>query len=242
MPTTPTRGLIVLSNVERLPNGRPAGFWLPEAAYPWLALVSSGWDFLFAGTVGGRPPMGGVDTSDPPQRMFLEDGTVRARLEHTGAIGALNPSDFGVVFVAGGHGAILDLPDDEDLARFLAAHCARGGVIAAVCHGVGALLNVRTPAGGHLVAGRRVTCFTQAEERAVGLDRVVPYFLDEALRERGALYEAGEPFRSHVVVDGTLVTGQNPASAARLAAEAMRLAADASFPAGWARRRPQAVR
>jgi putative intracellular protease/amidase len=242
MPTAVRTGLIVLSSVERLPNGRPAGFWLPEAAYPWLALTAAGWDVRFASTAGGRPPMGGVDRSDPPQRMFLEDGTVRARLADTATVDGLEPDAFGAVFVAGGHGSILDLPEHEGLIRFLSAYCAGDGVLAAVCHGVGALLNVRLPDGRHLVDGRRLTAFSQQEERAVGLAEVMPYFLDEALVKRGARYESGEPFTSHVVADGPLVTGQNPASAAELAATAMRIAVGAPLPGGWARKAPRAVR
>ncbi|MFB9437101.1 type 1 glutamine amidotransferase domain-containing protein [Streptomyces showdoensis] len=232
------RGLIVLTSVERLPGGRSAGFWLPEAAYPWLALVTAGWDYAFASTRAGTPPMGGVDRSDPPQRMFLEDGLVRERLASTVTPGLLDPADFGVVFVAGGHGAILDLPEDEQLARFLGKFTESGGVLAAVCHGVGALLGVAAPDGRPLVEGRRVTAFTQAEERAVGLDGVVPYFLDEALEQRGARYLAGEPFRSHVVVDGRLITGQNPASAVAVAAQAMELVTGRPLPEGWSRRAP----
>lgn len=232
------RGLIVLTSVERLPGGRSAGFWLPEAAYPWLALVTAGWDYTFASTRAGAPPMGGVDRSDPPQRMFLEDGLVRERLASTVTPELLDPADFGVVFVAGGHGAILDLPGDPQLAEFLGEFVASDGVIAAVCHGVGALLGVTGPDGRPFVEGRRVTAFTQAEERAVGLDGVVPYFLDEALEQRGARYTAGEPFRSHVVVDGRLITGQNPASAVAVSAHAMELLLGTPLPDGWSRRAP----
>lgn len=232
------RGLIVLTSVGRLPGGRAAGFWLPEAAYPWLALVTSGWDYSFTSTREGTPPMGGVDRSDPPQRMFLEDPLVRERLAETVTPARLDPADYGVVFVAGGHGAIIDLPEDAELAVFLSAFLARGGVVAAVCHGVGALLPVLGPDGRPYVAGRRVTAFSQAEERAVGLDGVVPCFLDEELERRGARYEAGEPFRGHVVVDGNLITGQNPASAVALAANAMKIVTGESLPEGWSKRAP----
>lgn len=235
---TQSRGLIVLTSVERLPGGRPAGFWLPEAAYPWLALATAGWDYAFTAPRASTPPMGGVDRSDPPQRMFLEDPLVRDRLAQTVTPDELDPADFGVVFVAGGHGAIVDLPEDAHLARFLTEFAASGGVLAAICHGVGALLPVLRPDGRPFVEGRSVTAFTQAEERAVGLDGVVPYFLDEALTERGARYEAGEPFRSHVVVDGRLITGQNPASVVAVAAHAMYLATGESLPEGWSRRAP----
>ncbi|MGC5364247.1 type 1 glutamine amidotransferase domain-containing protein [Streptomyces sp. DT24] len=238
MPAHLPNGLIVLSSTERLPNGRSAGFWLPEAAYPWRALLAAGWDFEFASTRAGRPPMGGVDRSDPPQRMFLEDPTVQDRLDRARTPDQLSPADYGVVFVAGGHGAIMDLPGDERLIRFLGDYWAGRdfAVIAAVCHGVGALLDVPAPDGTPLVAGHRVTAFTQEEERAVGLDEVVPYFLGEALTERGAHYEAGEPFRRHVVTDGALITGQNPASSAALAQKGVELAGGRPLPRHWLRR------
>ncbi|ARQ67548.1 type 1 glutamine amidotransferase domain-containing protein [Streptomyces marincola] len=231
----PARGLIVLSAVERLPNGRPAGFWLPEAAYPWRALLSAGWDFRFAATAAGAPPAGGVDRSDPPQRMFLGDARVAARLADTVTADLLDPADYGVVFVAGGHGALFDLPGDRRLSGFLGAFHAAGGVIAAVCHGVAALLDVPRPDGGALIEGLRLTGFSRAEERAAGLAGVLPFFLDEALTARGARYEAGEPFRSHVVCDGTVVTGQNPASAAAVTEAGMALATGRPLAGNWLR-------
>ncbi|WP_406200525.1 type 1 glutamine amidotransferase domain-containing protein [Kitasatospora sp. NBC_01560] len=240
MPTPLPKGLIVLSSVERLPNGRPAGFWLPEAAYPWRALLAADWDFEFVSTRAGRPPVGGVDRSDPPQRMFLEDAVVRERLERTTTPDRLRPQDYGIVFIAGGHGSIFDLPEDAALKGFLSAYAAGPGPVAAICHGVAALLGVELPDGQPFLSGRRVTAFTREEERAVGLDQHVPYFLDEALTAAGARYEAGDPFRSHVVVDGQLVTGQNPASAADLAAAGMLLASGRPLPEHWLRR-PAAV-
>ncbi|MFC9428380.1 type 1 glutamine amidotransferase domain-containing protein [Streptomyces sp. NPDC056987] len=227
------RGLIVVSSVARLPGGRQAGFWLPEAAYPWRALTSAGWDFAFAGTREGTPTIGGVDRSDLPQRLFLDDGTVRERLAATTTADRCTPADFGIVLIAGGHGAMLDLPEDPRLAGFLTRFHTGGGVVVAVCHGVAALLPARAPGGAPLVAGRRVTGFSRAEEEAAGLAATVPFFLDEALRERGARYEAGEPFAPHVVRDGNLVTGQNPASAAEATALGMRLALGRALPGNW---------
>ncbi|MFI6703746.1 type 1 glutamine amidotransferase domain-containing protein [Streptomyces sp. NPDC050509] len=206
------RGLIVVSGVARLPSGRQAGFWLPEAAYPWRALLAAGWDFAFAGTREGTPQIGGVDRSDLPQRLFLDDATVRERLAATTTADHYGPADFGIVLIAGGHGAMLDLPEDPRLADFLTRFHAGGGV---------------------LVAGRRVTGFSRAEEEAAGLAATVPFFLDEALRERGAHYESGEPFTPHVVRDGNLVTGQNPASAEEATALGMRLALGRELPGNW---------
>ncbi|MFC6066168.1 type 1 glutamine amidotransferase domain-containing protein [Streptomyces ochraceiscleroticus] len=227
----------MLSAVERLSNGRLAGYWLPEAAYPWRALRALGWDFEFVSTSPGVPPVGGVDRSDPPQRMFLGDPVVNARLAQTTTADHKDPAGFDVVFVAGGHGAVLDLPGDKRLSDFLAAFHLRGGVIAAVCHGVAALLEVELPGGVPLVAGRRVTAFSACEERAVGLADVVPFFLDEALIAKGARYEAGERLKRHVVRDGTLVTGQNPASAPEVTEIGMALASGREdLPANWLRR------
>ncbi|MEW2400605.1 type 1 glutamine amidotransferase domain-containing protein [Streptomyces sp. NPDC046862] len=237
MPPRLRKGLIVLSAVERLPNGRPAGYWLPEAAYPWRALKAMDWDFEFVSTSPGVPPVGGVDRSDPPQRMFLGDPLVRTRLERTTTADHKDPADFEVVFVAGGHGAVLDLPGDKRLSDFLSAFHLRGGVIAAVCHGVAALLEVELPGGVPLVAGRRVTAFSAREEHAVGLGEVVPFFLDEVLTARGALYEAGDPLKRHVVRDGNLVTGQNPASALELTKVAMAIVGGREqLPVNWLRR------
>ncbi|MEV7090503.1 type 1 glutamine amidotransferase domain-containing protein [Streptomyces sp. NPDC093085] len=229
----PTRGLIVVSSVARLPGGRRAGFWLPEAAYPWRALLAAGWDFAFAGTREATPRIGGADRSDLPQRLFLDDATVRERLAATTTADRYDPGEFGIVLIAGGHGAMLDLPEDPRLAGFLTRFHGAGGVVVAVCHGVAALLPARTPQGTPLVAGRRVTGFSRTEEEAAGLASTVPFFLDEALRERGARYEAGDPFTPYVVQDGNLVTGQNPASAAGATALGMRLALGRELPPDW---------
>jgi putative intracellular protease/amidase len=230
------RGLIAVTSVERLPNGRRAGFWLPEAAYPWRALVTVGWDFEFVTTRDGAPPVGGIDRSDPPQRAFLEDATVQRRLAAARTADHYDPADFPVVFAAGGPGAMWDFPPDARLAAFLSAAFAGGGVIAAVCHGVAALVNADLADGSALVAGRRLTGFSNQEEEAIGLGREVPFLLEDALVKRGAHFEAEEPFRAHVVCDGNLITGQNPASAARVAQVATELAAGLELPATWLRR------
>ncbi|MEO3976561.1 type 1 glutamine amidotransferase domain-containing protein [Streptomyces sp. CAU 1734] len=231
----PPKGLIVLSSVDRLPNGRPAGFWLPEAAYPWRALLAAGWDYEFVSTRPGRPAARGVDRSDPPQRMFLEDTAVREKLDRTTTPDLRDPAEFGIVFIAGGHGSVLDLPADTRLSAMLGACGAARAVIAAIGHGVGALLNVRRRGGGSLTAGRRVTAFTRHEESMAGLDRVMPYSLEDALRAQGARFESGDPFQPYVVTDGHLVTGQNPASCAELAAAGMALATGRTLPARWPR-------
>lgn len=236
MTTDRLRGLIAVTSVERLPNGQRGGFWLPEAAYPWRALVTVGWDFEFVTTRDAEPPAGGIDRSDPPQRMFLEDPLVRRKLMAARTAAQYDPADFRLVFAAGGPGAMWDFPGDTQLSALMAAAHAQGGVVAAVCHGVAALVNADSSDGTPLVAQRRLTGFSNQEEEAIGLAGVVPFLLQDALVKRGARYEAGDAFRPHVVRDGNLITGQNPASAARVAQSATELATGRPMPSTWLRR------
>lgn len=185
------RGLIIVTSTATLPSGGRAGFWLPEAAYPWRALSACGWDFDFLSTAEGTPPMDGIDRSDPPQRWFLRDAEVGRKLAGARTAGAYDPADFPVVFVAGGPGAMWDLPKDEAVADFLAACLEGGNVVAAVCHGPAALVGVRTADGGPAVRGRRLTAFTNREEEAIGMADQVPFLLADALGGLGARYEAG---------------------------------------------------
>lgn len=238
---TQKRGLIVVTSTESLPSGRRAGFWLPEAAYPWRALATWDWDFEFMSTTEGTPPIDGIDRSDPPQRWFLQSAEVRRKLAATRTAASYDPADFGVVFVAGGPGAMWDFPKDPLLARFLAAALSGSGVVTAVCHGPAALVGVAGPDGTPAVRGLRLTGFSNREEEAIGMAEQVPFLLADALIGQGARYEAGEPFRNHVVRHGNLVTGQNPASTARAAALGMRMAAGAELPPNWLRR-PEGAR
>ena len=230
------RGLITVTSTASLPSGAKTGFWLPEAAYPWRALATEGWDFEFLSTADGEPPIAGTDPSDPPQRWFLRDPEVRGKLAATRTAAAYDPADFSIVFVAGGPGAMWDFPRDEALAAFLAACLEAKTVVTAVCHGPAALIGVRAADGAPAVRGLRLTGFSNREEEAIGMADQVPFRLADALSELGADYQAGENFRSHVVQDGLLVTGQNPASAARATELGMRLASGAALPANWLRR------
>jgi putative intracellular protease/amidase len=154
---------------------------------------------------------------------FLDDREALDKVENTLALGSVDPARYDAVFLAGGHGTMWDLPPDARLAEILTAVDARGAVVAAVCHGPAGLVGARRADGRPLVAGRRVTAFTNAEEDAVKLSAVVPFLLESRLRELGGEYVGGEMWKSHAVRDGNLVTGQNPASSeavARLVLEA----------------------
>ena len=141
-------------------------------------------------------------------------------LTSTGRLAEVAADRFDAVFIPGGHGPMMDLVNDQKLQRLLAAFDRDGKMVAAVCHGPAALLNVRNAAGEPLVKGRKVTGFTNVEERLVMLHSVVPFLLEDALKERGANFESALlPFFSHVVRDENLITGQNPASSTKVAEE-----------------------
>lgn len=208
--------LFVLTSCERLgETGRKTGYFLSEVTHPARVLSRTGFEIQLASPRGGQPPVdpGSRDHDDEDNRWFLNDDEWLARVADTSPPEDLDPRDFSAVFFAGGHGTMWDLPDNRALARLTASIWEHGGVVAAVCHGPAGLLNVELAGGDRLVAGRELTSFTDEEEAAVELDEVVPFLLESRLRERGANFSKVDPFREHVVTDGRLVTGQNPASA-----------------------------
>jgi putative intracellular protease/amidase len=210
--------LIALTSHDRLGDtGRGTGFYLAEAAHPWKVFTDAGYGVHFVSVRGGRPPVDGADTADPVQRAFLDDQEVTARLADTPRPGDVDAAAYDAIFYAGGHGTMWDFPGDKDLAGLARDIHEAGGVVAAVCHGPAGLLDVTLTDGTYLVAGRNVSAFTNQEEAAVGLVDVVPFLLQTALEERGARHSGAPDFQAHVVADGRLVTGQNPASAAGVA-------------------------
>jgi putative intracellular protease/amidase len=216
------RILIVLTSHDRLgETGRPTGFYLPEAAHPWHEFIAAGYTIDLVSPAGGKPPMDGVDTSDPLQRAFLDDPAMTDQLGHTLRPDEVDAADYDAVFFAGGHGTMWDFRGNAALAAIGRDVYEAGGVVAAVCHGPAGIVDITLSNGRPLVDGRRVAAFTNDEERAVGLTNIVPYLLQDALEERGATHDGGANFAAHVIVDGRLVTGQNPASAAGTAKAAV---------------------
>ena len=153
------------------------------------------------------------DLDDPANAAFLDDNDVTQALQQTKAARNANPEDYDAIYFAGGHGTVWDFPENDDLAALTAAIYERGGAVGAVCHGPSGLVNVTLSDGSHLVDGKTVSCFTDSEERAMELDDVVPFLLQSTLEERGATVDTAPDFEANVVIDGRLVTGQNPASA-----------------------------
>ncbi|GAB2677143.1 type 1 glutamine amidotransferase domain-containing protein [Kribbella swartbergensis] len=205
-----TRVLIALTSHSELGDtGRSTGFYVSEAAEPWAVFTEAGFDVALVSVAGGRPPVDGLDENDPIQQKFLAS----VDLDHTATAADLDASSYDAIFFAGGHGTMWDFPGDQALASLAAGIYERGGVVAAVCHGPSALVNVKLSDGSYLVAGKNVAAFTNAEEDAVGLTEVVPFLLADALTARGAIHHPAGNFTAQTISDGRLVTGQNPQSA-----------------------------
>jgi putative intracellular protease/amidase len=217
--------LMVLTSHDQLGDtGKKTGFWLEEFAAPYYVLKDAGADITLASPKGGQPPLD--PKSDEPDAQteatdrFKADQTAQQLLASTTPLSHIDPEDFDAVFYPGGHGPLWDLAEDKDSIALIEAFAAKGRPVAAVCHAPGVLRHVKGRDGKPLVAGRKVAGFTNSEEEAVGLTDVVPFLVEDMLKANGGLYEKGQDWGVHVVTDGKLVTGQNPASS-EAAAKAM---------------------
>lgn len=220
--------LMVLTSHDELGGtGEKTGFWLEEFAAPYYVLKDAGAEITLASPQGGHPPLD--PKSDAPEaqtemtRRFRNDPRAQEDLSNTRKLADLSASEFDAVFYPGGHGPMWDMPDNGASIALLEDFVRGDKPVGAVCHAPVALTNVRRPDGSYLVDGRRVTGFTNSEEAAVGLTEVVPFLLEDRLKERGGQYARDEDFSPYVLVDEKLVTGQNPASSAPAAEELLKL-------------------
>jgi putative intracellular protease/amidase len=220
--------LIVLTSHDQLGStGKKTGFWLEEFAAPYYVLKDAGAAITLASPKGGQPPLD--PKSDLPENLteltkrFRSDKVAQAELANTKKLADLSAAGFDAVFYPGGHGPMWDMPDNAMSIALIEAFVKANKPVGAVCHAPAAFVNVRQKDGEYLVKGKRVTGFTNAEEKAVGLAEVVPFLLEDRLKERGGLYRKGADWTPHVEVDGKLVTGQNPASSGPAAKELLRL-------------------
>lgn len=224
--------LMVLTSHDQLgKTGRSTGFYVGEAAHPYKVFAREGIEVDFVSPQGGTPPQDGLDRSDPVQVAFLDDPAIAAALAETHTPADVDPADYDAVLFVGGHGTMWDFPGDERLADVTRQVWEAGGAVSAVCHGPSGLINLKLSDGSYLVAGKTVAAFTDEEERAVGLADEVPFLLASTLVQRGARHTAAPNFQPNVEVDGRLVTGQNPASAAPMA-EALVEVIKSRWPAG----------
>lgn len=211
--------IVVTSHAQLGTTGQKTGLWLEELAVPYNAFVRAGANIDIASPLGGRPPVDPKSDGEIKGEVkdFLADPEAQRKLDNTLKLAEIKGA-YDAVFVAGGHGVMWDLPRDERLQAMLADAYDKGKVVAAVCHGPAALVGVRLRSGQPLVAGKRVAGFSDEEEKAVGLDKAVPFLLEAKLKELGGKYERGPLWAPFVVSDGRLITGQNPASS-RLVAD-----------------------
>ena len=219
--STQKRALIVVTSHAQLGDtGKPTGYYLPEVAHPYAALVARGIEVDIASIAGGTAPLdpSSLQLTDTVNKQFWETPATRAKLEQTQPLSQIEPGRYQAVLFAGGHGTMWDFPKNPDVQRIAASIYEAGGVVAAVCHGPAALVDVKLPSGQYLVAGRQVAAFSDAEEDAAGLTQVMPFLLQSTLEKRGARYSKAALWKAHVQVDDRLVTGQNPASAAGVGA------------------------
>ena len=214
------RVLMVLTSHGTLgTTGRATGIWLEEFAAPYYVLTDAGIGVTLCSPLGGQPPID--PSSDEPDgqtedtRRFHGDVAAQEQLATTVPLFEVSAGDFDAVFLPGGHGPLWDLPDNLSSIALIEAFVATGKPVAAVCHAPVAFAHVTNPDGTRFLTGRHVTTFSDSEEEAVGLTDVVPELLEDLLVRAGAHYSKGPAdFAPYVVVDGTLITGQNPASSA----------------------------
>jgi putative intracellular protease/amidase len=209
--------LMILTSHDRLGDtGRKTGFWLEEFAAPYYVLRDAGAEVTLASPRGGQPPIDpksddpGTDT--PAMKRFRGDAEAQRALASTVKLSTLSADDFDAVFYPGGHGPLWDLAEDRSSIALIERFYGAGKPVGAVCHGPAVFRRAKAPDGTPLVKGKRVTGFTNSEEEAVGLTKVVPFLVENELKAAGGEYSRGADWSSHTAVDGNLVTGQNPAS------------------------------
>lgn len=204
---------VVTSHDKKGSTGEPTGYYLGEVSHPWEVLHKAGYEIDFVSPQGGKAPVDGFDLSDPVNKEFWNNPVYQAKVEHTLKPSEVKPADYIAIFYAGGHGAMWDLADNTELAAIAASIYEHNGIVSAVCHGPAGLVNIKLSNGNYLVSNKKINAFTNEEETAVKLDKVVPFLLENKLIERGALYEKSGMWQKHVTVDHRVVTGQNPQSA-----------------------------
>jgi len=214
--------LIVLTSHDKLGDtGEKTGFWLEEFASPYYHLKDAGVQVTLASPGGGQPPLDPKSNEPVFQtdatRRFADDQTAQKELANTARLAEMKVEDFDAVFYPGGHGPLWDLHNDSDSIALIEGFISAGKPVATVCHAPAALLKAKGQNGDPLVKGKKVTGFSNSEEAAVALTDVVPYLLEDQLVALGGVYQKVEDWNPLAVVDGLLITGQNPASSEAVA-------------------------
>lgn len=213
--TSHPRVLILVTSADHFTDGRPTGAWLEEFATPYNELRAAGVTLTIASPHGGQAPVDPRSNGTPVQEAAWKDA--RTALQHTTPLAEIHAADYDAVFIPGGHGPLFDLATDPASAALLSAFVRADKPIASVCHGPAALLNVTEANGTPFVAGKKITAFSDREEQAAGLTAEVPFSVQQKLTALGGQYSQGANFKPYAVVDGNLITGENPASSQQVA-------------------------
>jgi len=198
-------------------SGDSTGYYLSEVSHAYYVFKEAGFQVAFASPKGGQSPVDGYNLKDPYNKRFVKDSIAQGAINNALPASEVNVNDYRAIYFAGGHGTMWDFPDNSAFQRASREIYETGGVVAAVCHGPAGLVNIKLSDNTYLVNNRTVAAFTNEEEQISGLTETVPFLLQSKLEKRGATVLAGAPYQQQVVVDGRLVTGQNPASAKKAA-------------------------
>ncbi|MDX8394530.1 MAG: type 1 glutamine amidotransferase domain-containing protein [Mariprofundales bacterium] len=214
--------LIVLTSHDQLGDtGKKTGFWLEEFASPYYHLKDAGVQVTLSSPNGGQPPLDPKsqepDFQTDDTRRFDDDQVAQKQLANTAKLSEMKVEDFDAVFYPGGHGPLWDLHNDNDSIALIEGFIAAGKPVATVCHASAVLLKAKNKNGVSLVRGKKVTGFSNSEEAAVELTDIVPYLLEDQLIEMGGIYHKVKDWNSLAVVDGFIITGQNPGSSVAVA-------------------------
>ncbi|MEJ2202196.1 MAG: type 1 glutamine amidotransferase domain-containing protein [Desulfuromonadaceae bacterium] len=211
--------LMVLTSHDQLgQTGQKTGFWLEEFATPYYLFQDAGAEITLASPRGGHPPLD-PKSADPDfqtaaTRRFQQDTAAQRALAGTLILSSVNPDDYDAVFYPGGHGPLWDLAEDRDSIALIEALFAQGKPVAAVCHGPAVLRYAKAPNGSPLIQGKQITGFSDSEEAAVQLTKVVPFSVEQELKAKGGKYQKAADWQAFSIRDGNLITGQNPSSSA----------------------------
>lgn len=214
--------LVIVTSHDRIDADHPTGLWFDEFSVPYTLFRQQGYEVSVASPEGGDTPIDpkSLDGYEETE----ENRAARAALAGTKALDeSVHSGDFDALFFPGGHGTMFDLPDNAHVKRLIVEFTAAGKPVASVCHGPSCFTKILLEDGTPFVKGRRLTAFTDSEERAVELDGLMPFLLESRLRELGAELTAGDDWSDTVVVDGSLITGQNPQSSAGAARAVIKL-------------------
>ncbi|WP_055069194.1 type 1 glutamine amidotransferase domain-containing protein [Clostridium massiliamazoniense] len=193
--------------------GHPTGLWLEELATPYKIFKDEGIEVEIASIKGGEVPL---DKNSIPDGIPEEDKEIADLLKDTQSISDVKDKSFDAILFAGGHGPLQDFVGNKDVQNLILDTYKSENIVAAICHGVVAFVDLMDTDGMHFINGKKVTAFSDSEEKSVKLDDLVPFALESKLKEQGAVYEKGDDFTPYIVIDGNIITGQNPQSSEAL--------------------------